>query len=37
MSLTIDGNALPYTTGMVLYDSLTIFKSPTDGNFYIKY
>jgi len=37
MALTIDGNALPYTTGMVLYDSLTIFKSPTDGNFYIKY
>jgi hypothetical protein len=37
LSLTIDGNALPYTTGLVLYDSMTVFKSPTDGNFYIKY
>jgi hypothetical protein len=37
MALTIDGNALPYTTGLVNYDSITIFKSPTDGNFYIKY
>lgn len=37
LTLTIDANALPYTTGLVLYDSLTVIMSSIDGKMFIKY
>jgi hypothetical protein len=37
LTLTIDGNLLPYTTGLVLYDSLTVIMSSIDGKMFIKY
>ena len=36
-ALTIDGNALPYTTGLVLYDSLTVFMNSINNEMYIVY
>jgi hypothetical protein len=36
-ALTIDGNALPYNTGLVLYDSLTVFMNNINNEMYIVY
>lgn len=36
-ALTIDGNALPYNTGLVLYDSLTVFMNSINNEMYIVY
>jgi hypothetical protein len=36
-ALTIDGNALPYDTGLVLYDSLTVFMNNINNEMYIVY
>lgn len=36
-ALTIDGNALPYTTGLLLYDSLTVFMNSINNEMYIVY
>lgn len=35
--LTIDGNVLPYNTGLILYDSLTVIMSSIDSKMFIKY
>lgn len=35
--LTIDGNALPYNTGLLVYDSLTVIMSSIDAKMFIKY
>lgn len=37
IALTIDGNALPYTTGLLLYDSLTVFMNSINNEMYIVY
>lgn len=31
-AVTIDGNAIPYTTGLVTYDSLTVYSNGTNFN-----